>query len=75
MKSSAVRQISEQERMEIYDRLATKWALKMEAKMARKKLLKKHPNLIVTSARKVKQFSKTKVLSHGRRSRTHGAIV
>lgn len=51
-----MRQISEQERMDIYDRLATKWALKMEARMAQKKLLKKHPGLMVTkSTREFKQ--------------------
>jgi len=31
--SSNLRHVSEEERMDIYDRLATKWALKMEAKM------------------------------------------
>ncbi len=31
--SSKLRLVSEEERMDIYDRLATKWALKMEAKM------------------------------------------
>jgi hypothetical protein len=32
-KSTSTRYVSEDERMDIYDRLATKWALKMEAKM------------------------------------------
>ena len=31
--SRATRYVSEEERLDIYDRLATKWALKMEAKM------------------------------------------
>ncbi len=31
--STNLRYISEEERMDIHDRLATKWALKMEAKM------------------------------------------
>ncbi len=31
--STPLRYINEEERMDIYDRLATKWALKMEAKM------------------------------------------
>jgi len=59
MSSSAFRQISEEQRMEIYDRLASKWASKMEAKMAQKQLLKRHPNLIITSAKKMKQLSNT----------------
>lgn len=75
MKSSTVRQISEQERLEIYDRLATKWAQKMEAKMASKKLLKRHPNLIITSARKVKRLNKIRVLDSSRKSKVHGAVI
>lgn len=31
--SQSHRYVSEEERMDIYDRLASKWALKMEAKM------------------------------------------
>lgn len=33
MSREATRYVSEEERMDIYDRLATKWALKMESKM------------------------------------------
>jgi hypothetical protein len=47
-----LRKISEEERLEIYDRLATKWAMKMEAKMARRRLLKKHPRLLIIKARR-----------------------
>ena len=32
-KLTSTRYVSEEERLDIYDRLATKWALKMEAKM------------------------------------------
>lgn len=32
-RSISSRYVSEDERLDIYDRLATKWALKMEAKM------------------------------------------
>ena len=33
MSRTIVRHINEEERLDIYDRLATKWALKMEAKL------------------------------------------
>ena len=33
MSREVTRYVSQEERLDIYDRLATKWALKMEAKM------------------------------------------
>ncbi len=33
MSRNNVRHINEEERLDIYDRLATKWALKMEARL------------------------------------------
>lgn len=47
-----MKKISDEERLEIYDRLASKWAQKMEARIAQKRLQKKHPSLIMTTAAK-----------------------
>jgi|GEM_PF-5446997 len=58
-KLGILRTVSEKERLEIYDRLASKWAAKIEAKAAHRKLLMKHPGLIITSpGRASTQFGK-----------------
>ncbi|MBP6916930.1 hypothetical protein KBB76_01845 [Candidatus Saccharibacteria bacterium] len=73
---SALRQISEEERLEIYDRLATKWALKMEARMARKRLLRKHPGLIISFSRKSpNEESRKQLFTKGRRMSVHGVMI
>ena len=71
---SALRHISEEERLEIYDRLATKWALKMEAKMTRKKLLKRHPGLMVTTTRIRPGFKQDVFIKNGG-TNANGAII
>jgi hypothetical protein len=51
--------ITDEQRLEVYDRLATRWAEKMEERMARKRILLRHPNLVVTFKRQgvhTKQF-------------------
>lgn len=40
--------LKDEDILETYDRLATKWAMKMEAKKARQSLLSRHPKLIIT---------------------------
>lgn len=48
MNSLRQHNITDEQRLEIYDRLATKWAQKMEEHIARKRVLLRHPNLVVT---------------------------
>jgi len=40
--------ITDEQRLEIYDRLASKWAEKMETHLARRQVLLRHPNLVVS---------------------------
>lgn len=47
MRNISRHHISDEVILETYDRLATKWALKMEAHKAHKSLLARHPKLII----------------------------
>ena len=52
MKTTIVPEITDTQRLEIYDRLASKWAQKMEARMARRRAIHlKHPNLVISFKR------------------------
>ena len=51
MSSLSHEKITDEQRLEVYDRLATRWAEKMEAHMARKRVLLRHPNLRITFKR------------------------
>jgi hypothetical protein len=43
--------MSDEDILETYDRLASKWAQKMEARLTQRKLAVRHPRLVITFER------------------------